>query len=264
MKIRKAAVAGTFYPNDKTILSNYIDKLLSETIEPKKTISNIRAIISPHAGIMYSGIVAASGYRLLRNQKINRIIILGPSHYVPIDFASLSTHDFYETPLGKTKIDQIFQKKLITDAPDDFRNYEPAHLKEHSIEVQLPFLQKVLKNFQIVPIVVGEINYKNITEVINKYIDEKTLIIASSDLSHYHQQEIANQIDKQSIEAILSQDSNIIRQNTDACGIYPILTLNEIAKSNKWQPKLLDYKTSGDVTGDKTAVVGYAGIIYIK
>ncbi len=263
MIIKKPNVAGTFYPEDKNELNKLLNILFSNS-KKLKTNQIPKALISPHAGIVYSGLVASAGYNLIKqNKNINRIMILGPSHYVPISFLALLDANYYQTPLGKISIDAKTQKELNEQAPQIFKFFNQAHNKEHSVEVQLIFLQKIFKNFSILPIVVGQTdNYKKIALILNSIMDKNTIIIASSDLSHYLPQNIANTKDEISINAILSKNSSKIKKETDACGIYPILILNELANLQNLTPKLIDYITSGDITGDYSQVVGYASIAY--
>lgn len=242
--IRKPVVAGSFYPKNKKDLEKMIVSFL-ENIKTEKI--NAKGFIMPHAGYIYSGKVAAFGYKIIKSLKVKRVILLGPSHFIPFVGSSISTCEFWETPLGKVKVEKVKTK---------FFNFPEAHKYEHSIEVQLPFLQKVLDNFIIIPISIGYDDYNFIANQIEKLIDNKTIIIASSDLSHYHSYETAIKIDEKANKSIPNLDIKNAKK-IEACGKIAILSLMKVAISNKWVGKKLFYANSGDITGDKNQVVGY-------
>lgn len=262
--IRQPAVAGGFYPADSLALRKLINELFN-SVPNRANIKGIRAIIVPHAGYVYSGIVAAGVYKLLRGLSIDRIVLLGPSHHIGFNFAGLTISKFWQMPFGQIEVDQEFNEKLMDNR--HFKFLEDAHLQEHSLEVQLPFLQTIFykRAFKLIPIVLGsDTNYEKIGKRLAELIapNDRTLVVASTDLSHYFTQDQANFLDKNTIKFILSQNSKDIEHEADACGLEAVLVLNEIAKIKIWKPKLIDYKTSGDITGDLSAVVGYAGFIY--
>lgn len=272
---RKLAVSGSFYPAEQKELENLIDVFMRNKTESKEEIAeriagNIKAIIVPHAGVIFSGPTAGRVYKLVKNpqaENISRVLLIGPSHYAGFDFAALAKDEMWEGPFGDIKIDQQINSELAED--QNFKYFNEAHLREHSLEVQLPFLQKALRNFSLVPILLGQrIDYENIAQSIikifsNKKISfENALIVVSTDLSHYLPQDHANLVDKRTIDSILKQDPELIKDNAEACGKEGVLILNEIAKKLGWRAKLIDYRTSGDVIGDKSAVVGYAGFVY--
>lgn len=248
MKIRKPAVAGMFYPEDREELKSMIDGFLRKV--PDINIDgNLKALIIPHAGYIYSGQVAAYAYLFLKkyqNKKI-KIVLLGPSHNVYFNDVASDVNDYWETPLGKVKV-----------LENNFLKAEAAHFNEHCLEVQLPFLQRILNNFEILPLVAGDINPREISKKIQKIIDDNTLLIISSDLSHFNDYYTAVKIDTNTINAIKNLDYNKMEREGDACGKIPILTAIDIANQLKWKCELLDYKNSGDNAGDKSRVVGYA------
>ncbi|MCH8328923.1 MAG: AmmeMemoRadiSam system protein B [Nanoarchaeota archaeon] len=248
MKTRNAAVAGAFYPASKEELESMLNEFLKNI--PGINIKEPKALIVPHAGYVYSGQVAAYAYSLLKNSKKQKIILLGPSHTAYFNDVAADVNDYWETPLGKVKIMQ-----------NNFPKLEEAHINEHCLEVQIPFLQKTLKDFEILPLVVGDINPKEISKKIIPLLDDNTLLIISSDLSHFHDYDTAVSLDKNTIKAIQNLDCNKAETEADACGKIPILTVIDIAKKLKWKCKLLNYKNSGDVIGDKTRVVGYASFV---
>lgn len=262
-KIRKPAVAGAFYPKEKKELSNMLDSLLKDTFNIE---SNPKAIIAPHAGYIYSGGVAASAYEPLRNHKnkdkIKKIVLLGPSHKVAFDGLALPTSDFFETPLGNVKIDQKTAKKLEELSQVTFS--DKAHEAEHSLEVHLPFLQKIFGDkFELIPLVVGNTNPDETGEVIEElWGGEETLIVISTDLSHYHSYEEAYKIDKETCRDVRNLNLENIHPEK-MCGSRPVAGILNVARKKKLKAKLVDFCNSGDiemedVTVSKDRVVGYA------
>ena len=276
-QVRAAVVAGTFYSGDEKELSKIIDEFL-DNVELPKIEGNIRAIIVPHAGYVYSGQVAAYGYKAIQNNppagRISRIILIGNSHQEYFDGASIYPKGYFETPLGKVEIDADFAQKLM-DYSDKIYFKESAHLAEHSLEVQLPFLQRTLNNFKIVPIILG--NQVGIVDVLinalKSLIDDNTLVIASSDLSHYPSYKDAQYSDNKVIQAILTgekenlnktiadlEKQDIPNLQTCACAQDAIEAVMGLFRDKNIQ--LLKSANSGDVTGDKSQVVGYAAIVF--
>jgi len=240
--------AGTFYPADKEQLSKIIEKFLSEA-KPKKLGGELAALIVPHAGYIYSGFTAAFAYNTLREASPKKIILLGPSHYHYIKGA-YSFSAPWKTPLGVLKVNQVDFPIVKKDI-------------EHSLEVQAPFLQTVLANFGFTPIMYGEISPDALAGALLP-LEKGTVVIASSDLSHFFKYEEAKQIDAVTINAILDLDFEEFMLTGDACGKIGIATLILLAKKNKWKPILLDYRNSGDTAGNKEEVVGYASIAFVK
>ncbi|MEM5777252.1 MAG: AmmeMemoRadiSam system protein B [Candidatus Aenigmatarchaeota archaeon] len=249
--IRKAVVAGSFYPKEKNMLEKMIDGFLEKAKVEK---INSKGFVMPHAGYIYSGQVAAYGYKIISYLKPKKVILLGPSHFIPFVGSSISTADYWETPLGKVKVERV--KSTFLDFP-------AAHHYEHSIEVQLPFLQRVLKKFSIIPISIGDDDFNDVAKEITKLIDNKTIIIASSDLSHYYDYETAIKIDSLANEAVPKLDINKAKK-IEACGKIGILALMKIAKKNGWSGKKLFYANSGDTAGDKSQVVGYGCYVFYE
>ena len=200
---KEPAAAGTFYPSDRKELKAMVGTFLSKA-QKVPAGARLIAIISPHAGYRYSGQVAAYGYRQIEGRDIRRVIIIGPSHYVGFRGASVYTKGKFTTPLGDVKIDEKAAESLL-DENVDLKFYPDAFEKEHSIEVQLPFLQTVLKDFTIVPIVVGSLSRPTFDRLVGDLadlLDEKTLLVASSDLSHYHDYDRAKDMDGRIISAV--------------------------------------------------------------
>lgn len=275
---REPVVAGTFYPGNESELSSMIDEFF-EKVELPELDKYIRAIIVPHAGYVYSGQVAAYGYKALigpsaSSGPIKTIVLIGNSHKEYFDGISVYEKGYYKTPLGNVAVDADLAKKII-DSNEKIFYKESAHAEEHSLEVQLPFLQKALDDFKIVPIIIG--NQPGIVDILisalKPLIDDNTLIIASSDLSHYPNYEDAKYSDNKVIEAILTGErenlSNTIFQlekevipnlQTCACGQDSIEAVMDLMKGKNI--KLLDSANSGDVSGDMSRVVGYATIVF--
>ncbi len=277
LSVREPVVDGVFYPLEKEMLEKQIKDFLAqaEKIEGKPKI-----LIIPHAGYDFSGQAAAYGFKQLEGENFKRVILIGPSHIDWFDGIALSEKDIWRTPLGDVAVDVDFCQKLIKENKKIFYR-ESAHFEEHSLEAELPFLQKVLADFKIVPIIMGEPtaeNAKILSEALKKNIDGKTLIIISSDLSHYPSYETAVKVDKKTIESILSGkienfektikeelNKNLENLETCACGEGPIKVALLLAKSLELEKiKLLKYTNTGDANNDHYRVVGYASIGFFE
>ncbi|MGB8261968.1 MAG: AmmeMemoRadiSam system protein B [Terracidiphilus sp.] len=280
-KVRQAAVAGAFYPADPAALSAMIDDLLAHVTAPPVT-EPILSVVAPHAGYQYSGPVAAYTYAALKSRKFARVVVIAPSHYEAFDYTSVYDGDAYATPLGQVPIDKAFAAEL-TKMNSSIRlsthGHDPtAQGGEHAVEVQLPWLQKVLGNFTLVPIVMGDQSYESsraLGVALEKLIKkdgkpEETLVLASSDLSHYHTYEEAERIDHKTLGALESWDYFSMSRNFqsriwEACGGAPIVAAMIYAeRMGANQARVLRYANSGDVTGDKSRVVGYSADIFVK
>ena len=268
MKIRKPAVAGMFYPVDKTELQNQINLLLDIT-KPEEEINNILGIVAPHAGYLYSGKTAAYAFNTIANKNYETVIILSPSHREYFPGISIYDGDAYETPLGIIEINKQVREKLISE--NIFEGIQ-GHRNEHAIEVEIPFLQSVLKDFKIVPIVIGDqkkIYLDELSQKLTEVITDKTLIVASSDLSHFYSREEAQQLDSKVQKRIEDFDFDGLQKdlelrNSEACGggcIFSLMKSANLKNINK--SKVLSYSDSGDATGDTSEVVGYlSAVIY--
>lgn len=251
--IRPAAVAGMFYPADRRHLAQTIQHMLEER-SPKAL--RPKALIAPHAGYIYSGPVAASAYALLQDLRtvIRRVVLLGPVHRVWVRGLALPAADAFETPLGVVALDQAAMDKLL-QLPQVEVN-DAAHAWEHSLEVHLPFLQTVLDAFVLVPIAVGGASPEQVAEALDQvWGGDETLIVVSSDLSHYLPYDEARQIDQATARAILDLHTDLVGEQ--ACGAHPINGLLLAARRHRLKPHLLDLRNSGDTAGDKRQVVGY-------
>ena len=260
--VRHAAVAGQFYQNDAVNLRSTIETYLADV--STGFIGIPKALIAPHAGFVYSGPIAASAYATLQPicDKINRVILLGPCHRVAVQGLALSEADAFETPLGEiqTDIDAISQ---IIDLPQ-VQVFEATHAHEHSLEVHLPFLQVMLDDFKLVPLVVGQSTPEDVAEVLDiLWGDEETLVVISSDLSHYLEYQNACDLDQKTCQAIENKDPLSIGKN-GACGRYPIGGLLKVAKRRGMSVTTLDVRNSGDTAGPKDRVVGYGSWVFTE
>ncbi len=257
-RIRSAAVAGSFYPASPERLHRTVEALLAQA-QPQALEGQLRGLIVPHAGYIYSGPVAATGYKTVQSLEFGssqlKVLLLGPAHYVYFVGAATVDVDAWQTPLGLVKC----AKDLIARALEhsDLQDNPDAHAPEHSLEVQLPFLQMILTDCKMFPILTGECDYHELARTLRPYIDELDLVIVSSDLSHYYPYEEAIERDAVAHQAIESLDLLLMEDRVEACGKTAILTLMQIAKDRGWKAKLVDYRNSGDTAGDKFRVVGY-------
>lgn len=258
--LRYPAVAGRFYPSDPSALRGLVDECLGQS-EADANAPAPKALIAPHAGYIYSGPVAGSAYsRLIHRTALRSVILLGPSHFVPLEGLAVSTARAFSTPLGSVEIDAELTGQIL-DLPQ-VQTLDAAHLREHSLEVHLPFLQTVLESFTLVPLVVGRASPEQVAEVLVRlWGGPETLIVISSDLSHYHSYENARELDSRTCNAILGLQRNVIGPE-DACGCRPINGLIEIAHRLSLEAECLDVRNSGDTAGDKARVVGYASFSF--
>jgi hypothetical protein len=255
--VRLAAVAGMFYPDDPRELADEVAAYLDATGEAPQRPGFPKALIVPHAGYVYSGAVAASAYDLLRPARgiVTRVVLLGPCHRVPVRGLALPRARTFATPLGRIPLDAE-AASAIRDLPQVVES-AATHAEEHALEVQLPFLQEVLGDFSLVPLVVGDVAPGEVAEVLDRlWGGAETLVVVSSDLSHYHSYDRAREIDRATVRAILDFDSGI--SHDQACGATPVSGLLIAAKRRSIAPRLLDCRNSGDTAGDKHRVVGYA------
>lgn len=289
-KLRPAGAAGGFYPADPSALTAMMNQMLTRVTLPKID-GKIVAAVVPHAGYQYSGPVAAYTYAAIKGQTFSRVVIIAPSHYEAFNFASVFDGDGYVTPLGTVPVDKAFAKKLAKMSPS-MRLSDRGHMAtregaEHSIEVQLPWLQHVLGSFTLVPIVMGDQSYESSralgAALANLILGESrghgkagpeaaggTLIVASSDLSHYHTYKAADTMDHKTLSALehwdyLSMSRNFQSRVWEACGGAPIVAAMIAAERlGANRAEVLRYANSGDVIGDHSRVVGYSADIFVK
>ena len=259
--IREPAVAGQFYPGNASELSTTICALLDEVQLQK--VPAPKALIVPHAGYVYSGPVAATAYARLRpyRQQYTRVILLGPCHRVAFKGLAVSGADVFRTPLGDVPIDKDVIAGL--DMPE-VKIFDATHRLEHSLEVHLPFLQTVIDSFSLVPLVVGDTEATTVAQVIDAlWGGPETLIVISSDLSHYLAYDEARATDKETCHAIENLQAQII-DHQNACGATPIAGLLIATKRHGMKVATLDLRNSGDTAGDKNRVVGYGAWLFLE
>lgn len=267
--IRYPAVAGLFYPEDPDELKKSIEKFFKK-IPESPSLGKIYSLIVPHAGYIYSGQTAAYAYKLLKDNPVETIIIISPSHREYFQGISIYNGDFYRTPLGDVPINKELRNIIIKNNKRIIVS-ERGHREEHAIEVQLPFLQTVLSKFLIVPIIIGDQRPEYCNDLINilstSLRNENVILIASTDLSHYHPADAADQLDQIIIKDIGEFNhtklmADIQNEKAEACGGGPavvVLATSKILGADS--VKVLHHCNSGDITGDRSAVVGYLSAV---
>jgi hypothetical protein len=264
-------VAGQFYPAEKEVLRTQIGNYL-RSANPAPLEEHLFGIIVPHAGYQYSGPVAAYAYKLLEKKQYSTVVVMAPSHHVPVEGVALTTKDFYETPLGKIPIAKDIAQKLLKDHPAWATEDPRPYSVEHSLEVELPFLQTVLGDFRLLPIIVG-VHQPQVLEQLARALNDllpgdDVLFVASTDLSHYHPYDEAVAKDKKTLKLIEKMDvaqfaQAVEKDEAELCGSAPVIALMELAKLRGWKPTQIHYANSGDTTGDKSRVVGYGAIAFV-
>jgi AmmeMemoRadiSam system protein B len=263
--IRPAAVAGTWYPADADELAREVDGYL-DAVGPTAPAGDLVAIIAPHAGLMYSGPVAAHAYHLLRDRTIDTLIIVGPSHFVAFDGVALYAAGGFASPLGVAQIDERFAAELLAATPVVHDNRGPHH-REHSLEMQLPFVRRVTPGAKIVPLLMGhqtEGTARALGEALARVgHGRSTVLIASTDLSHYENVRTAQSLDAVVLDHIRRFDADGLQSSLQtnprhACGGGPAVAVMRAARAlGATESVVLHYGDSGDVSGDKSSIVGY-------
>lgn len=257
--IRPPAVAGMFYPASAASLQADVDRLLAAA--PGSTMAQPKALIVPHAGYVYSGPTAARAYAALAPWRatIRRIVLLGPTHRVAVHGLALPASEAFATPLGEVRIDAA-ARAALAGLPQVVVS-ETAHAQEHSLEVHLPFLQRALDDFSLLPLAVGHATPENVAEVLERlWGGPETLLVISSDLSHFLPYATAQQVDGETCRHILDLATDI--DPHQACGAFPVNGLLLAAQRHGLRPTLLDLCNSGDTAGDRQRVVGYAAFAF--
>ncbi|MFZ3055384.1 MAG: AmmeMemoRadiSam system protein B [Smithella sp.] len=270
--VRKSVIAGSWYPGNPSILKKNIESFF-ESVPDLTLPGEIVGLIAPHAGYVYSGQVAANAYKLIRGNKYDVVVVIGPSHRVAFNGVSVFSRGGYETPLGVVTVAEEFAQKIknlskiTADIPE-------AHRQEHSVEIQIPFLQVALGEFSFVPLVMGNQDMdtcRDLAAAIYETVrDKKTLIVGSSDLSHFYNYNAAKKMDAVALGYLKNGDAAGLVQamengTVEACGGGPMAVTMLVAHMMKAdKAHLLKYANSGDITGDKSSVVGYAAAVYCK
>ncbi|MFL7792347.1 MAG: AmmeMemoRadiSam system protein B [Anaerolineae bacterium] len=263
LPIRQPAVAGSWYPGDPDVLRKSIQKYTGEAALPD-SLGAARAVIAPHAGYVYSGPIAGYAFKALTTlpQKRWTVYLMGPAHRVPFRGVALGRYSAFRTPLGDAPIATAVVEDMVNRSP--LYTHTPlAHVPEHCLEIEVPFLQMMLPDFQLVPMLFGDVDPRDVGADLVDHIDEDDLVVVSNDMSHFYSYEQAQQLDRSLLDAVMDDDEMGVMRG-EACGRAPIVALMNIARHKGWKPTLLDYRTSGDTAGDKRQVVGYAAITYTE
>jgi len=263
--IRQPAVAGLFYPADADSLRSVVRRYLAQAEAASDVPSEpAKALIVPHAGYQYSGPIAASAYvqAMQGRGRIERVVILGPCHHVFLRSLAASSASAFRTPLGDLELDRAAGRELA-DLPQ-VEVLDIAHEREHSVEVQLPFLQEVLGQPRLVPLVVGDASAQEIEQVLLRLWDgEETLVVISSDLSHYYDYQTARRLDAATAQAIVALRPDDLVAGS-ACGLPGIAGLLRLAQRRGLTASCVDLRNSGDTSGDRRQVVGYGAFAFFE
>lgn len=260
--VRRAAVAGSFYPASPIELAALVDAFVADAGPASALERGPKALVAPHAGYVYSGSIAGTAYAALaaRASSLRRVVLLGPAHRVRVRGLALPGVAALETPLGEVAVDEAAIASLA-DLPQ-VSTSPLAHSREHSLEVQLPFLQRVLRRFTVVPLVVGDASPEEVAEVLERlWGGPETLIVISSDLSHYLPYDVARHVDAQTAERVLA--GHFVEPEA-ACGAAPVNGLLVVARRRGLRGALLDLRNSGDTAGSRDEVVGYGAVAFYE
>lgn len=263
LPVRQPAVAGSWYPGDPDVLRKSIQKYTNEAALPDD-LGTVHAVIAPHAGYIYSGPIAGYAFKALTTLPKKRwtVYLMGPAHRVPFRGVALGQYSAFHTPLGDVPVAAAVVEDMVARSP--LYTHTPlAHRPEHCLEIEVPFLQMTLPDFQLVPMLFGDVDPRDVREELVGHIGADDLVVVSNDMSHFHSHELAQQLDRSLLDAVGDGDKTAVLQG-EACGKFPIAALMTIAHHKGWKPTLLDYRTSGDTSGDKQNVVGYAAIAYTE
>lgn len=259
MKIRYPAVKGTFYPSDDNELEKMLDDFDSRALVDVNEVP--KALIVPHAGLIYSGLTATYAYKYASGHKYRSAVIFAPSHRVAFYGMSGSDHDEYEFTGGNIRVNRELTERL--KKKNNLTSIDQVHMYEHSTEVQLPFIRKFLNVESVAVFVYGEANYEDVSYVINDVLTEgQDIVVISSDLSHFYSYDECVEKDKNIIEGLNELDINKIGRG-EACGMTGIKAITASAKLSGLRPLILDYRNSGDVSGDRSSVVGYLSAVFL-
>lgn len=262
LPVRRPAVAGQFYPADPTVLRRTVRTYVDGAALPDD-LGELHAVIAPHAGYVYSGPTAGYAFKALETRLPDRqwtVFLLGPAHRVPFRGVALGEYSAVRTPLGDVPVDEERVAQML-DRSSLYTRAPMAHAPEHCLEVEVPFLQVTLADFRLVPMLFGDVDPRAVADDLAAHIGEDDLIVVSNDMSHFYTYDEAHKLDNATLEALLAGEEMKVMAG-EACGRAPMVALMGIARHKGWQPRLLDYRTSGDTAGDKWQVVGYAAVAY--
>ena len=260
MRIRTAGNRGSFYPKDAKEIERYIKTFdnLESKLNPSDTQERItpKAIISPHAGYIYSGFTANIAHKLLAKHNVERVVVIGPSHHLYFEGISGSFYDAYQTPFGNLPIDTQYLEQLDEKFGIEF--IEEAHHKEHSTETQMPFIAYYQPNVKVIELIYGKTTPTALSKIITCLLkDPQTSVVISTDLSHFYPLSQANHLDHVCLKGVEQRDNTILEKGCEACGKIGVEAIIESSRELNLQTKILDYRTSADASGDTQRVVGY-------
>lgn len=262
---RKPEYAGLFYPSDAKELRRQIELASMEngTMGPDYSQLPLRALIVPSAGFSYSSLTALSAYELLRHRHYKKVIILGSSHFFSFSGVALTAAPGFETVFGLLKIDQQANQRLAQHL--GFQFFENAFAKEYSIEIQLPYLHYFLEKFEVVPLILGNhLDIAGVATALSNLMDNNTLLVLSTNLSHFHSAEKARIVDRRTIDLLLAKEEKSLLENGEASALSGLAVLNRIATIDNWQAVFLDYRDSSLAGDDRESVVGFASLFYFQ
>lgn len=266
MSRRENAVAGSFYPAECSEIERYITHFNTVLDKNDFNIESVeivpKAVIVPHAGYIYSGFTANVAYRcaVQKRGKVKRVVVIGPSHRVYINGASIALYDRYASPCGEMQIDLAYSNGLKERF--GFLHFDPQAHHEHSTEVQVPFVQHYFPDAELVEIVYGELDSGELSLLIDKVLEESdTLVVISTDLSHFYTKQVAKGLDMHCIEGMADLDISELESGCEACGMIGVKAVITAAKRTGFKSRVLDYRTSADVTDDEQSVVGYVSCL---
>jgi len=255
---RESAVSGYFYTDDADELRAMVDGYIKGAVSIG---SKPQIVVSPHAGFVYSGECAGYAYAQITDHGFKRVLLVGPSHHVGFEGFAFSNADIWKTPLGDVTTDRTAIEEFLKKSDGNVFEHPAPHEKEHSLEVQLPFLQRALGEFTLIPVVYGKSDFKELKKIFEYFKDEETIIVVSSDLSHFYDEAKANAIDAHCTIGVENLDLHEM-QECEACGKTGIMAAIEYAKERQLKARLLNYMTSGKSSGDYSRVVGYGSYIF--
>ena len=264
MRMRKASVAGTFYPAACSEIEKYIEHfnaIFDEGNREERIDIAPRAIIAPHAGYVYSGFTANAAYRTIRHMKPKRAVIIGPSHKVLIDGISIARYDRYKTPCGELIVDDLYSQEIEDRFDSVF--FDPTAHNEHSTETQIPFIGHYFKDVHIVEMVYGRVDHGEIAKILDfVFQDRDNLVVISTDLSHFYDLQSAKRLDNICLKAIIDENASLLDAGCEACGMLGMKALLESANKMDFKSIVVDYRTSADISGDSSRVVGYVSAVF--
>jgi AmmeMemoRadiSam system protein B len=267
--MKEPNVAGAFYPSDPISLKQQLNDFFEQAGQPEDDFE-LKALIAPHAGYVYSGKTAASAYAYLDNKDLKKVFLLAPSHYYSFTGAAIYDGEKIQTLLAETNISKVADQ-LAGSNPLIIRSGQPYE-KEHALEVQLPFIQNQLTDFELIPMILGQIDPQiaaSLAGSIADVWDQQSLMVISTDLAHFHQAELNDKKDRLTMELIEQGDSPKLfdanrNGESELCGLGPVMVMMELAGRMNWKIKILEHTNSGMITGDMNSVVGYFAAVYYQ